>query len=59
MKTFTVTYDFTVYKPSNIDIYESQKKFLINIDAEDLQEAKNILKNDYNKNPSYFKFQEN
>ena len=59
MKTFTVTYDFNVFKPSNIHIYEQQKNFIVNIDATELQEAKVIFLKTYNKNPMYFKFQEN
>lgn len=56
MKTFIVTYDFTVYKPSSLTIYDRQNSFSVDIVAEDLTEAKNKLRNEHQKNPFYFKF---
>jgi len=58
MKTFSVTYDFTVYKPSNLHIYEQQKGFSVVVSGSDLANAKNSFKKEFNKNPAYFKFVE-
>lgn len=56
MTTFTVTYDHTVYKPSNYDVFKQQQLWKVEIIANDLQSAKETFKKEYNKNPSYFKF---
>ena len=56
MKTFTVKYDFSVYRPSSLNIYDQQNAFSVDIIAEDLAGAKNKLKTEHNKNPFYFKF---
>ncbi len=56
MKLFTVTYDFSVYKPSSISVYDRQLSFSVDIEAEDLADARNKLRNEHNKNPFYFKF---
>jgi len=54
MKTFIITYNHNVFKPSNYDIFKQQQNFKLEILATDIREAKEILKNQYNKNPSYF-----
>ena len=59
MKTFSVTYDFTVYKPSNLHVYEQQKCFSVIVYGSDLSDAKDNFKKEFNKNPAYFKFIEN
>lgn len=56
MITFIVTYDHTVYKPSNYDVFKQQQLWKVEIIANDLQSAKETFKKEYNKNPSYFKF---
>jgi len=56
MKTFIVTYDFTVYRPSSLNIFDRQKSFSIEILAEDKTEARQILLKEHNKNPFYFQF---
>lgn len=56
METFIVTYDFTVFKPSSLTVYDRQKAFIIEIIALNEVEARQILLKDYNKNPFYFKF---
>lgn len=58
MKKFIVTYDFQVYKPSNIHIYERQKAFSLEVNAESETDARQILIKEHNKNPFYFKFTE-
>lgn len=58
-KTFTVTYDFNVFKPSNFEVYQQQKLFSLTVTGSDLRDAKENFLKSQNKNPMYFKFQEN
>lgn len=58
MKTFIVTYDFSVYKPSSLNIYEQQKSFKAEVKATDKTEARTIFMKEYNKNHFYFQFTE-
>ena len=59
MVTYTVKYNFEVYKPSNIHIYNNQKLFSAVIVGDNLEEAKENFKNQFNKNPAYFTFTPN
>ena len=54
MKTFLVTYNHLVYKPSNYEVFKQQQNFKLEIQATDLENAKEILKTQHNKNPFYF-----
>ena len=56
MENFQVTYDHEAYRPSTHDQLIEQKKFNVTIKAFSLNEAKDIFKRTYNKNPFYFKF---
>ena len=56
MNKFIVTYNFNVYKTSSLPIYERQKAFKLEIEANNETEARQVLLNDHNKNPFYFKF---
>jgi len=56
MKTFIVTYNHIVFKPSNYDLFKTQQSWKLEIEANDLTEAKEILKKEHNKNPFYFTF---
>ena len=55
-QVYTVTYDHSVYKPSNYDVYKEQQTFSLRITAMSLRDAKNILREEHNLNPFYFKF---
>jgi hypothetical protein len=54
-KEFKVTYDHSVYKPSSNELLKSQQIWSLYLSASDLESAKEKLRTDYNKNPSYFK----
>ena len=58
MKTFIITYNHIVYKPSSYDLFKSQQAWSLSIEASELSEAENILKTQHNKNPFYFTFTE-
>lgn len=58
MKKFEITYNHSVYKPSNIAILNKQKEFKVVIEASSIDLAKNKLKDNYNLNPFYFNFKE-
>lgn len=58
MKTFIITYNHIVFKPSNYDIFKQQQLFKLEIQAENENEAKEILKTQHNKNPFYFNIHE-
>tara|TARA_R110000796_G_scaffold162824_2_gene279762 strand:- start:283 stop:459 length:177 start_codon:yes stop_codon:yes gene_type:complete len=51
---FTITYNHKVYKPSSLTVFERQQAFKLIIEADDLTEAEDILRTEYNKNPFYF-----
>ena len=53
MQIFIITYNFQIFKPSNIYIYERQKNFKLELKANNIQEIKDILKKEYNLNPAY------
>ena len=53
MQTFLITYNFNIYKPSNIYIYERQKSFKLELKAKNIETIKDILINEYNLNPNY------
>lgn len=59
MKTYTVKYNFNIYKPNNIDLYNQQKQFEVIVQANDLLQAKAYFRLEHNKNPAYFLFIEN
>jgi hypothetical protein len=54
MKTFIITYNFNVYRPSDIYTYNRQSAFKLELEAENIETVKDILKNEYNLNPTYF-----
>ena len=54
MKTFKITYNHNIYKPSNYDIFKQQQDWILTLEAEDIEQAKEILKKSHNKNPAYF-----
>jgi len=58
MKTFKVTYNHNVYKPSSYNIFKQQQDFILTLQSDSLENAKEILKNEHNKNPFYFSFTE-
>ena len=58
MKTFVIVYDHSVYRPSNIGIYQQQKEFEVEIKADKEVYVWDILRKEYNKNPFYFKIKE-
>lgn len=58
MKTYIVTYNHNVFKPSNYDIFKSQQSFKLEITAENEDKVKEILKTEHNKNPFYFSIQQ-
>jgi len=51
---YTVTYNHEVSKPSSYDILMIQKKWSLDIEADTLEAAEQILKTEHNKNPFYF-----
>lgn len=53
MEQFIITYNFEIFKPSNIYIYERQKNFKLELKANNINEIKDILKKQYNINPNY------
>ena len=53
MQIFIITYNFQIFKPSNIYIYERQKNFKLELKANNIQEIKDVLKKEYNLNPAY------
>lgn len=54
MKTFVVTYNHLVFKPSNYEVFKQQQNFKLEIQANNLEDVKEILKTQHNKNPFYF-----
>lgn len=58
MKKFLVTYNHFVYKPSSYDVYKRQLGWSLQLEAKNLEEAKEKLSVDWGKNPAYFNFKE-
>ena len=53
---FIIRYDHQKYKPSNHNLLKKQRQFKLTILANNLDDAKNKLRIEYNLNPFYFKF---
>jgi hypothetical protein len=58
MNNYRVTYNHINFKPSSYDLLQSQSMWVLNIKAISIEEAKEILKSDHNKNPFYFNIEE-
>lgn len=57
MRKFKVTYDHTVFRPHSYVEYKRQLNWSVEIEAENLLKAKEILKNVHHYNHFYFKFE--
>lgn len=54
MKSFIVKYDHIVFKPNTYGHLKREENWELKISANNLEEAKEILKNEHKKNPFYF-----
>ncbi len=55
MKSFKITFDHSVYKPSSYYIFKEQQKFELNLDSKNLETVKETIKKEHNINPFYLK----
>ncbi len=58
MKKYRVTYDHSVYKPSNYELYKKQCAWSAEVEADNLADAKFEFRVQFEKNPIYFNFTE-